>query len=117
MAYMHLVENPRDDVAMTRIINEPKRGIGPKSLSGIVSYAKAYKISIFEALKEAEVVGSLSKKSRAAVANLVSMLDELGAEQDNMELSDIYDNLIRRSEYLTALEEENTFAQRSSLSI
>ena len=108
MAYMHLVENPRDDVAMTRIINEPKRGLGPKSLSGIVSYAKAYKISIFEALKEAEVVGSLSKKSRAAVANLVSMLDELGAEQDNMELSDIYDNLIRRSEYLTALEEENT---------
>lgn len=108
MAYMHLVENPRDDVAMTRIINEPKRGLGPKSLSGIVSYAKAYKISIFEALKEAEVVGSLSKKSRAAVANLVSLLDELGAEQDNMELSDIYDNLIRRSEYLTALEEENT---------
>ena len=108
MAYMHLVENPRDDVAMTRIINEPKRGIGPKSLGRIVSYAKAYKISIFEALKEAEVVGSLSKKSRAAVANLVSMLDELGAEQDNMELSDIYDNLIRRSEYLTALEEENT---------
>ena len=108
MAYMHLVENPRDDVAMTRIINEPKRGLGPKSLGGIVSYAKAYKISIFEALKEAEVVGSLSKKSRAAVANLVSMLDELGAEQDNMELSDIYDNLIRRSEYLTALEEENT---------
>ena len=108
MAYMHLVENPRDDVAMTRIINEPKRGLGPKSLGGIVSYAKAYKISIFEALKEAEVVGSLSKKSRAAVANLVSMLDELGAEQDKMELSDIYDNLIRRSEYLTALEEENT---------
>lgn len=108
MAYMHLVENPCDDVAMTRIINEPKRGLGPKSLGGIVSYAKAYKISIFEALKEAEVVGSLSKKSRAAVANLVSMLDELGAEQDNMELSDIYDNLIRRSEYLTALEEENT---------
>ena len=36
------------------------------------------------------------------------MLDELGAEQDNMELSDIYDNLIRRSGYLTALEAENT---------
>ena len=108
MAYMHLVENPRDDVAMTRIINEPKRGLGPKSLGGIVSYAKSYKISIFEALKEPEVIGSLSKKSRVAVASLVEMLDELGAEQDNMELSDIYDNLIRRSEYLSALEEENT---------
>ena len=36
------------------------------------------------------------------------MLDELGAEQDNMELSDIYDNLIRRTGYLTALEAENT---------
>ena len=108
MSYMHLVENPSDDVAMARIINEPKRGLGPKSLGGIVSYAKAYKLSIFEALKEQEVLGSLSRKSRAAVEDLVAMLDELGTEQDNMELSDIYDNLIRRSGYLTALEAENT---------
>lgn len=108
MSYMHLVENPSDDVAMARIINEPKRGLGPKSLGGIVSYAKAYKLSIFEALKEQEVLGSLSRKSRVAVEDLVTMLDELGAEQDNMELSDIYDNLIRRSGYLTALEAENT---------
>ena len=108
MSYMHLVENHSDDVAMARIINEPKRGLGPKSLGGIVSYAKAYKLSIFEALKEQEVLGSLSRKSRAAVEDLVTMLDELGAEQDNMELSDIYDNLIRRSGYLTALEAENT---------
>ena len=108
MSYMHLVENPSDDVAMARIINEPKRGLGPKSLGGIVSYAKAYKLSIFEALKEQEVLGSLSRKSRAAVEDLVTMLDELGTEQDNMELSDIYDNLIRRSGYLTALEAENT---------
>ena len=108
MSYMHLVENPSDDVAMARIINEPKRGLGPKSLGGIVSYAKAYKLSIFEALKEQEVLGSLSRKSRAAVEDLVTMFDELGAEQDNMELSDIYDNLIRRSGYLTALEAENT---------
>ena len=108
MSYMHLVENPSDDVAMARIINEPKRGLGPKSLGGIVSYAKAYKLSIFEALKEQEVLGSLSRKSRAAVEDLVTMLDELGAEQDNMELSDIYDNLIRRSGYLTALEAEKT---------
>ena len=57
MSYMHLVENPSDDVAMARIINEPKRGLGPKSLGGIVSYAKAYKLSIFEALKEQEVLG------------------------------------------------------------
>ncbi len=108
MSYMHLVENPSDDVAMARIINEPKRGLGPKSLGGIVSYAKAYKLSIFEALKEQEVLGSLSRKSRAAVEDLVTMLDEQGAEQDNMELSDIYDNLIRRSGYLAALEAENT---------
>lgn len=108
MSYMHLVENPSDDVAMARIINEPKRGLGPKSLGGIVSYAKAYKLSIFEALKEQEVLGSLSRKSRAAVEDLVTMFDELGAEQDNMELSDIYDNLIRRSGYLTVLEAENT---------
>lgn len=108
MAYMHLVDNPCDDVAMTRIINEPKRGIGAKSLGGIVSYAKAYRISIFEALKEPEVVGALSGKAQTAAANLVDMLDELRAEQENMELADVYDNLLRRSEYLAALEAEDT---------
>lgn len=108
MAYMHLIENPHDDVSMLRVINEPKRGLGAKSLQGIISYAKSYNISVFAALKELDVIGSLSKKSRTMVAEFVEMLDDIRGEQENLALNDIYDNLLRRSGYLEALENADT---------
>lgn len=108
MAYMHLIENPHDDVSMLRVINEPKRGLGSKSLAGIISYARAYNLSIYEALKEPEVAGSLSKKSRVAVAELIKMIDGIKKEQENLNLDDIYDNVLRKSGYLEVLENTDT---------
>lgn len=108
MSYLKLIENPDDDVAMLRIINEPKRGIGAKSLAGITEYAKAYEKSVYQSLCEPEVQESLSGKSRLEVQKLLAMLDGIRAEEDNLTLSDIYDNLLNRSGYLEALEQQNT---------
>ncbi|MCQ2567197.1 MAG: UvrD-helicase domain-containing protein [Mogibacterium sp.] len=108
MAYLHLIDNPYDDVAMLRIINEPKRGMGDKSLSSVQVYAKNYGISIFEALCEEEVRAGLSNKSREAIGQLTDMIMELRAEEDNLTLSAIYDNILNRSGYLAALEAANT---------
>ena len=76
MAYMHLVENPDDDVAMLRVINEPKRGVGAKTLSGIQAYASGYQISIYRALCEAQVMASLPKKAGKALQEFVQMIQD-----------------------------------------
>ena len=108
MAYLRLIENPDDNVSMLRIINEPKRGIGAKTLSSIEQYAEAYGISIYEALCEEQLQAGLSNKSKAAVQQLVAMISDIRNEQDNLTLSDIYDNVLRRSGYLDALEAADT---------
>ena len=108
MAYLRLIENPGDNVSMQRIINEPKRGIGAKTMAAIEAYAASYGISIFEALSEDQLRASMGNKVRTAVTGLVQMITEIRAEQDNLTLSDIYDNILNRSGYLKALEDANT---------
>lgn len=108
MSYMRLVENPNDDVAILRVINEPKRGIGAKTLGAIQAYAKNYQISIYAALHEAEVRAQLPKKALAEAMQFIDMIEVCQAEKDNMSISDIYDNLIVRSGYLRALEAQNS---------
>ena len=108
MAYLRLIENPGDNVSMQRIINEPKRGIGAKTMAAIEAYASSYGISIFEALSEEQLRASMGNKVRTAVTDLVQMITDIRAEQDNLTLPDIYDNILNRSGYLKALEDANT---------
>lgn len=108
MCYLRLIENPDDDGAMLRVINEPKRGIGAKALAGITAYAQAYNVSIYSALCEPQVRAGLSRKAGAEAAAFVEMIDDIRREQENLTLADIYDNVLNRSGYLKALELANT---------
>ena len=108
MAYLRLIENPDDNVSMLRIINEPKRGIGAKTLAAIEGYALAYGESIYEALRDETLQTSLSNKCRLAVRELITMIGDIRREQNNLTLQDIYDNILARSGYLKALEDTNT---------
>ncbi len=108
MAYMHLIENPDDDVSMLRVINEPKRGVGAKTLSGVQSYATTYGISLYRALCEPEVQASFSKKTGAQLKIFTDMIRDLRGEAENLPLTDLYDNILNRSGYLKALEAADT---------
>lgn len=108
MAYMHLMENPDDDTAMLRVINEPKRGVGAKSLSAIQSYAASYGISIYQTLLETEVLQSLPKKAGNALKEFTKMIQDVRGEVENLTLTNLYDNILTRSGYLKALEDADT---------
>ena len=108
MAYLRLIANPGDNESMRRVINEPKRGIGAKTMAGIEGYSSSYGMSLYEALCDEQLLGSLGNKARAAVREMTEMIGDLRDEQDNLTLSDIYDNLLSRSGYLKALEDANT---------
>ena len=70
MCYMRLVWNQADDLALVRIINEPKRGIGGKTVDKLQSLAAVRGESLFSTLKDREVMGSLSSKASAGIENL-----------------------------------------------
>ena len=108
MAYLRLVLNPADDLAFVRIINEPKRSVGAKTLEKLQILADQRQVSLFELLTDDEVIDGLSAKAASGLHSLIRLLAECHANHDEMKVSDIYDRLLVESGYLKALEEAKT---------
>ena len=108
IAYMRLVANPADSLSLARIINEPKRGMGAKTLAKLQTLAEVRGQSLFEVLCDEEIVAGLSAKSRPLVKDLAECIQKYSAEKDNLRVSDIYDGLLRASGYYDALKSANT---------
>lgn len=108
IAYMRLVSNPRDDLSMERIINEPKRGVGPGTLSKLKALASAEGLSVFETVARPEILGGLNKKAGTALGQMTDAIRKYNSEKDNLRVSDIYDGLLRETGYLSALEMADT---------
>lgn len=115
MCYMRLVQNKADDLALVRIINEPKRGIGGKTLEKLQTLAAVRGESLFETLLDRDVVNSLSSKASANIMMFTDIISSYSEEKDNLKISDLYDGLLVKSGYLKALEEQNTLEAESRI--
>ena len=108
MAYMRLVQNTADDLSLTRIINEPKRGIGEKTLEKLRTLANVRSESLFDALTDDEIVEGLPSKAVESIKQMIITLHQFNQEKENLKVSDIYDGLLIRTGYLKSLEAQNT---------
>lgn len=79
LAYLKILINPDDDLALVRIINTPARGIGKTSIDRVAAFAKTRDINIYAAAKQAEQIESLSKGTRAKLAVFVNMIEQFKA--------------------------------------
>ena len=108
MCYMRLVQNPLDDNSLLRIINEPKRGMGEKTIEKLKALASSREVSLFAVLDDEEIVASLSKKASESIGEMVALIKELHNSQEELLVSQIYESLIVRSGYVKALEEQKS---------
>ena len=108
ICYMRLVVNPADDLALKRIINEPKRGIGAVTLGKLEALARVHGLSLLDILSQDEISYSLPAKAQTAVGEMVRIIRLCAQEKENLRVSDIYDQLLVKSGYLKALEAEDT---------
>ncbi len=77
LGYLHLVNNPKNDVAFLRIINTPTRKIGKTTVTKLAEHARRYGMSMLEAARESGLIDGLAKRSAASVAAFVSLHDRL----------------------------------------
>lgn len=108
MAYMRLVQNTVDDLSLARIINEPKRGIGDKTLEKLKTLASVRNESLFTCLTDDEIVEGLPSKAIDSIKDMVDAICQFSEEKDNLRVSDIYDGLLVKTGYLKNLEQQNT---------
>jgi len=76
LAYLKILVNPNDEIALLRIINTPARGIGKTTIDRVRAYAAQHNITFFEALKRAEHIDTLFKAPKAKIAVFVNMLEQ-----------------------------------------
>ena len=107
LAYLKTIDNARDDLAVRRIINVPKRGIGATTLNRVSDYAEAYDISFYESLKRAEEIPSLGK-SAAKIKPFVTFIQTMRSKLPYIGVADLLREVIEETGYVKELEAEGT---------
>ena len=106
ISYLRLIQNPSDNLSLKRIINEPKRGIGKTSLENIETLANQNSISMYEVIKNADQYGL----NRVFINSreFISVMEELRAKKDDLVISELIKQTLKKTGYTKALEDENT---------
>jgi|GEM_PF-5986 len=88
LAYLKTVDNGADDIAVRRILNVPKRGIGAATQDKVAEFAAAHGISFFEALERAGQVPTLSRSTAAKIMPFTELIHSLRKFREEKEGSD-----------------------------
>jgi DNA helicase II / ATP-dependent DNA helicase PcrA len=108
VAYLTLLINPEDEQALLRIINEPSRGIGNKTLNDLLKRARNTGQSVWSILHNVESA-DLYKPAKARIAEFVLMIENLRDMLDSgSPILDVTKKLLEKSGYLKSLVEENS---------
>lgn len=114
LAYLKTVDNAMDDLAVKRIINVPKRGIGATSLGKVQEYADEYDMSFYDALKDAESIATLGR-SAVKIKPFVTFIQTLRSKQDYLSVQEILTSIIDETGNVKELEAEDTDEARARI--
>lgn len=114
IAYLRVISNPRDDVSIKRIINEPKRSIGPTTMEKASLIAAENDISLFEVLKKAYDYPALLRAS-SKIEDFIKLIEDLSAVAKSMKLEDFIVKMLNDTGYLPALQAENTVENQTRI--
>ncbi|MCL2916998.1 DNA helicase Rep [Shewanella litorisediminis] len=115
MAYLRLVVNPDDDNAFLRIVNLPKRGIGPATLERLGNFANSKHISMFAAIFEPELELHLGNSAMSALEQFGRFIVETGDIAERGEGVDAIKQLIRNINYEDFLYETSPSAKAAEM--
>ncbi len=106
LAYLKTIDNGRDDVAVKRIINVPRRGIGAATIVRVQEYADERNISFFDALTEADQIVTIGR-SAGKLKPFVTMIQSFRSKQEFYSLEELVKDVLDLTGYLKELEESD----------
>lgn len=106
LSYLKTVDNGKDDLAVRRIVNVPKRGIGLTSINRIQEYAAAKEISFYEALMGADLIPGIGR-GLAKLTSFVALIEHFKVDAREMSVSELMKEIIEETGYIESLESED----------
>ena len=107
LAYLCVIAVPEDDLRLVRIVNNPPRGIGAKSVETAAELAREHNTSLFDILERADSFPELSR-SALKMREFTAMIRELRSFSENNTPDLLLDEMQEKTGYLRMLEEKNT---------
>ena len=107
LCYLKTIDNAEDDLAVRRIINVPKRGIGATTLNRVQEYADLQNMNFYDALKAAEEIPSI-KKAAAKIRPFVLFIQSMRSKLGMIRLTELMEEIIETTGYVAELEAEGT---------
>ena len=114
LAYLAVLNNPEDELRLTRIINNPPRGIGAKTVETAQAVAQREGASLYAVIDNARMYPEL-ERSAAKLAVFTNLMAQLRQLLEELPLDKFYEELIVRTGYGTMLETKNTVEDRTRL--
>ncbi len=115
LAYLRVVQQPNDDLALERIINVPKRGLGTSTTSLIHSYAKKNNISFFSASQELLFTDELRPNVKRTLQNLINQFIDWNKHIKDIEHTDLTLKVLEESGYIGHWQNENSIESEGRL--
>lgn len=115
IAYLRVCVNFDDDLALLRIINTPKRGVGDAVISTLYQKSQQEKQSFFKVIKNSFEENSLKGKSKETLKNLIEIFEKFNQKIDQITLPELAKSILSEAGYLQMWKNENTLEANSRL--
>src|SRR5699024_4341070 len=115
IAYLNILVNSKDDVSLKRIINEPKRGIGEKSIEQLESIALGHGISILDLITDPNFYLLLTDRLKTLANKFFEPLKDIFTNVDNYQIVDLINDLLDKTGYLRNLEKSHLVEDRARI--
>ncbi len=107
LAYIRVINNPHDDINLTRIINTPKRGIGDTTVSKLSAMAQSVGRSMFEIISDPSYMEPLGK-TRLKIEEFAETIRDLQNMVDKVPLPELFDSIYEKTGYISSVMEDKS---------
>ena len=113
IAYLKLIIDNDDVMSFKRIVNEPSRGLGLKTIQDLLALAKTYSLTIFDAI---EAFKSISASKYKALKTFKDMILDFEKKLDTLTLSELFEEILLQTDYVSIYEgDENEEERKENL--
>ena len=107
LSYLKTVDNGQDDLAVRRIINVPKRGIGLTSINRVQEYAVRHEVGFYEALRAVDLIPNIGRGA-SKLESFVALIEHFKTDAQEMSISGLMKEIIEETGYVESLEAEDS---------